>query len=215
MSERLRVTKLQVAYGSRTVLDIDELQAAAGELVVALGGAGSGKSTLSAALAGALPSRGEVTIDSKPLSGTPSERRRQGIAVALRDGSRISGCTVAEALRIAARGSNRDTLALARFNQLATRRTVLAQLLSGGEQQLLRVAAAWCAAPLVLVLDSPTVGLAADAADGVAALARAEAERGATVIWLEQDARAAPAPPSLALEHGRIKKLRSAGPATA
>jgi len=211
VSLRLRVEQLRVTYGSRTVVDVDELEAEAGRLAVVVGDAGSGKSTLAAALAGAVSSRGRVAVDGRAVWGPPSQRRRLGLAAALRDGSRVSGCTVAEALRLAAGGTHRDRGALERFPQLAGRRDVMAQLLSGGEQQLLRVAGAWCAAPLVLILDSPTVGLAPDAADAVTRLAREEAERGAAVVWLEQDRRAGPEPPRLHLAHGRIGPAQGSG----
>jgi len=210
MTARLEVTKLRAAYGGRTAVDVAELSVAGGELLVVVGGAGSGKSTFAAALAGAMPARGEVRVDGKLVTGTPSQRRTQGIAVALRDGGRLSGCTVLEALHLAARGTSRANEALEHFRQLGTRGDVLVQLLSGGEQQLLRVATAWCATPRVLVLDAPTVGLAQEAAHTVAELARGEAARGAAVLWLEQDVRAAPAPPALTIERGSVAPVSPA-----
>jgi len=213
MNPRLQVTGLRVAYGGRSALDVERLTAEHGELLVVLGGAGSGKSSLAAALAGAIPSRGEVRIDGRVLAGPPSRRRRQGLAAALREGGRLSGCSVLEALQLAAGQTHRHREALERFPQLATRRGILAQLLSGGEQQLLRIATAWCAAPRVLVLDAPTVGLAKDAADNVTALAREEVERGAAVLWLEQDLRAAPAPPQLTMQGGRMAAATETEPA--
>jgi branched-chain amino acid transport system ATP-binding protein len=210
MSERLRVTRLRVIFGSRTVVDVEELAVAEAELMVVVGGAAAGKSSFGAALAGAASYRGEVRVAGDQLSGSPSQRRRQGLAAALRDSGRISGCTVYEALELAAQGGDRQAEALARFPQLATRRSVPAQLLSGGEQQLLRVAAAWCATAPVLILDSPTVGLARDAAGAVATLAREEAERGAAVVWLEQDLRAAPATPRYQLVRGRLRAFTPA-----
>jgi branched-chain amino acid transport system ATP-binding protein len=209
MADRLQVSQLRVTYGNRIVIDVAELSVAEGELLVVVGGAGSGKSTLGAALAGGVPSRGELRIDGRLLDGTPSQRRRQGLAAALRDAGRISGCTVVEVLRLASQGSDRSAKALERFWQLGARERVPAQHLSGGEQQLLRVAAAWCASPLVLVLDSPTVGLASDAAATVGALAREEAERGAAVVWLEQDPRAAPAAPKLQIAGGKVSPITS------
>jgi branched-chain amino acid transport system ATP-binding protein len=191
MSERLRVAGLRVRRAGRTVLEVDALQIAAAELVVIAGDAGSGKTTFAAALAGAIEAAGLVAIDGRPLAGPPSRRRRGGLATAFRDGERIAGCTVAEALHLCAVGE-RAAQALARFPQLGTRRDVPAQLLSGGEQQLLQVACAWAARAAVLVLDSPTVGLAADAASAVAELAREETARGATVLWLDADSRASP-----------------------
>jgi len=210
VTARLEVKRLRVAYGGRQALDVEEFTAVSGELMVVLGSAGSGKSTLASALAGGVAARGQVRVDGKLLSGPPSQRRRQGLSAALREGGRLSGCTVVEALHLAGSRTGRDRQALDRFPQLGTRRRVLAQLLSGGEQQILRVATAWCAAPRVLVLDAPTVGLATDAAATVAALAREEAERGAAVLWLEQDRRAAPGPALATMEGG---KLTAATPA--
>lgn len=204
---RLAVSQLRVTYGSRTVVDVEELGLEAGEVVTVVGDAGGGKSTLAAAIAGAVPARGAVRVDGRLLSGAPSQRVRHGLAAALRDASRLGGCTVLEVLRLADRGSGRHREALARLPQLGGRRAVPAQLLSGGEQQLLRVAAAWCTAPKALVLDSPTVGLAADAAAAVSALARDQAEQGAAVLWLEQDERVAPSPPRFRLAGGRLTPL--------
>ena len=200
---------LRVVARGRQLLDVHELTVAGGEVGVVLGDAGSGKTVLAAALAGALDSSGEVRVDERLLEGPPSLRRRQGLGVALRDGTRIAGCTVAEALALAAGGSDRRQAALDRFPALATRRDVLAQLLSGGEQQMLQVACAWCAHPRVLVLDSPTVGLAAEAAAAVAALAREVATQGAAVLWLEQDVRAAPVAATHRLRAGRLAAIRA------
>jgi branched-chain amino acid transport system ATP-binding protein len=209
VTARLRVAGLRAAHGGRQVLDVEELVIDEPELTVVLGGAGSGKSTLAAALAGSINARGRVELDGRLLTGTPSQRRRLGLSAALRDAAPLAGCTVAEALHLAARGGGRDRQVLERFAQLGTRRRVACQLLSGGEQQLLRIAAAWCAAPRVLVLDSPTVGLAGDAEQAVAALAREEVERGALVLWLESDARAAPGGARFTLSAGRLVAVSS------
>jgi len=206
VTERLRAAGLRVVIGGRVVIDVADLRAEAGELVVVLGGAGSGKTTLARALAGSVPAVGAVWVDGVVVVGPPSRRRRHGIAAAIRDGTRVVGCSVIEALRLAARGSGRVEETLRRFPQLDARRDVAAHALSGGEQQLLQVAAAWSSAPKVLVLDSPTVGLAADAAASVVACARDEAARGSAVIWLEQDRRAAPAEHRATLSSGSLSE---------
>ena len=203
MTERLRIAGLTVRRGGRTVLEVDALNVAAGELLVIAGDAGSGKTTLAAALAGSIEAAGLIALDGRPLNGSPSRRRRAGLASAIRDGERIAGCTVAEALHLGA-APKRAGEALARFPHLGTRRDVPAQLLSGGEQQLLQVACAWAARAAVVVLDSPTVGLAFDAASTVTELAREEVARGATVLWLDADRRAAPSPPLYRLVKGSL-----------
>jgi branched-chain amino acid transport system ATP-binding protein len=58
--------------------------------------------------------------------------------------------------------------------------------LSGGEQQLLATARALMAAPDLLVLDEPALGLAPALVDEVYARISGLAERGLTVVVLEQ-----------------------------
>jgi branched-chain amino acid transport system ATP-binding protein len=204
VSGGLDVAVLRVILGGQAVLGIADLQVAGGSLIVVLGGAGSGKTTLAAALTGALPATGEVRLNGAALQGPPSRRRRAGLVAAIRDGRRLAGCNVIEALHLAGRGGRRASQALDRFPALATRQRVAAQLLSGGEQQILQVACSWCATPRAWILDSPTVGLAADAAQAIAELAREEAAAGCTVLWVEQDARAAPVAATYNLVRGRL-----------
>jgi branched-chain amino acid transport system ATP-binding protein len=192
LSALLEVEQLHVRIGGRSLLEIDELCVDVGALAVIVGDAGGGKTLLAAALVGDIDSAGQVRVDGRTLAGPPSRRGRAGLAASVRDGQRVTGCTVREALQLAAHGGRRAGEALERIPQLGTRAELLAQLLSGGEQQLLQVACAWCTAPRVLVLDSPTVGLAADAAAIVSALAFEEAAAGTSVLWLEQDRREAP-----------------------
>jgi branched-chain amino acid transport system ATP-binding protein len=210
MTPRLSIERLHVTIGGRSVLDVEELHLEAGELAVVLGDAGSGKTALAATLAGMLTAEGTVRVDGLALRGPGSRRRRQGLAASVRDGYRISGCSVIEALRLAAPRSRRPEAVLERLPQLATRRHLGAQLLSGGEQQLLQLACACCARPRVLVLDSPTVGLAADAAATITTLAREEAAAGCAVLWLEQDQRAAPSEAAWLLIRGRVAPASAA-----
>ncbi|HUC13104.1 MAG TPA: ATP-binding cassette domain-containing protein [Acidimicrobiales bacterium] len=196
----------------RQLLLVDSLDIEAGELVVVAGDAGTGKTLLSAALCGAQNASGSVLLSGKQLSGPPSRRRTAGLAATLRDGTRITGCNVDEALAVATRDPHRRRRALEHFPALAGRRTLPAQLLSGGEQQMLQIACAWCAGAPVLVLDSPTVGLTADVAAAVAELAQQEAEGGAAVVWLEQDSRAQPTQPVHRLREGRLGPVTAAVP---
>ena len=209
MTAALRVERLRVTLQGRRILDVEAFELQPGELGVVSGGAGSGKTMLASALGGAVDSEGTLHLGGRPLGGPPSQRRRAGLAVAIRDGSRLAGCTVEEALRLAGRGA-RPHQALERFPALAGRRHVAAQLLSGGEQQMLQIACAWCAGARVLVLDSPTVGLAGDVAVAVSAMAKQEAEGGAAVLWLEQDLRAAPAPATHVLSRGTLTAAAAA-----
>ncbi len=121
-------------------------------------------------------------------------RRRPGGAAAAgprgdhrrrRTARRLHGAT----RRCAWPGRRAASAALERFPLLArSSRRSAPSCSSGGEQQLLQVACAWCADPRVLVLDAPTTGLADDVAELVRQLARETAADGAAVLWLDQDA---------------------------
>ena len=207
MTGTLEVTDLRVRVDGRELLHVERFQIEPGELAVVEGGAGSGKTVLAAALCGDIVSTGQARVGDKVLSGPPSRRVSQGLAAAVRDGDQIRGCTVREAVLLAARRGRRANQALERIPQLGTRADLLADLLSGGEQQLLQVACAWCTGAPVLVFDSPTVGLAADAAALVTALAQDAIATGTTVLWLEQDRRAAPIAPTYGLVKGAWSEL--------
>jgi branched-chain amino acid transport system ATP-binding protein len=191
MSAALEVAGLRLVRDSGVLVDIPSLVLDAGTVTVVTGPTDSGKTMLASVLLGATgATAGTVSVEGRPLAGTPSARRRAGVAGIVGDGARISGCTVAEALALA--GARRSAAAMERFAALAQRSGLRAELLSGGEQQMLQVACAWCAAPRVMVLDAPTTGLAEAAAVAVGVLAADAAADGAAVLWLDQVDTAAP-----------------------
>lgn len=210
----LRVRALRVEQDGRTLLDVAALDAPAGAVTVLTGGGDSGKTLLTAALAGSAAARGEVKVGGRGVSGPPSSRLRAGLAAVPNTPLRLRGVSVAEVLDLAASraGGRRVSDVFDRFPLLAARRTLRAERLSGGEHQALRIACAWIAAPRALVLDSPTTGLAATLVDTVLELARDEALRGAAVLWLDQPAAPLPAEASLRLIGGRLSA--SAAPRT-
>ncbi len=210
MSAALQVTGLEVERDAGLLLRIDDLVVDDGAVVVVTGPADSGKTLFAAVLSGrAEASAGTMTVGGRRLTGTPAARRRLGLAATVADGNRIGGCTVVEALRLA--GAGRAAAALERFPLLAARRDLRAELLSGGEHHVLQVACAWCAAPRVLVLDSPTTGLAADAAGAVRTLAIDAAAGGAAVLWLDQTQAAAPVAARWQLRGGVLSPVTAAG----
>ena len=65
----LHATRLRLAYGQRTILDIPELRLERGRVTCLVGPNGCGKSTLLKALGGLLrPASGEVSLDARPLA---------------------------------------------------------------------------------------------------------------------------------------------------
>ena len=110
----------------------------------------------------------------------------------------ITELTVEENLRLGAllqaRANRAAALADAyqRFPVLANRRRRAAGTLSGGERQILVIARALMAAPRVLLLDEPSLGLAPKIVAQVMELVRGlRDETGLTVLLVEQNARSA------------------------
>jgi branched-chain amino acid transport system ATP-binding protein len=87
-------------------------------------------------------------------------------------------------------GGLRDVYAM--FPPLDERRSQPADTLSGGERQMLAIGRALMSAPSLLLLDEPSLGLAPRVtAQIMATLKRLRADRGLTVVLVEQNARSA------------------------
>lgn len=197
----LEVNDLHVFYGNIEALKGVSLQAEAGEVVAILGGNGAGKTTTLRAISGLLrPRRGTVTFNGKNLVGL-SAHNIVGLGLShVPEGRRIFNVlTVEENLNLGGYliRSNRQLVkerkeaAYALFPRLAERRMQLAGTLSGGEQQMLAIGRAMMSEPKVLMLDEPSLGLAPILAKSVLRTVREIAERGTTVLLVEQNARQA------------------------
>ena len=188
-----------------------------GELVVLMGASGSGKSTLLAALAGTLPEGGDsgTLVVQGPVGAGSSARI--GLVQQEPEGNIVMGRVgddVAFPLENAAVPPGRiwsdvanalDAVGLGVPLDRDTSR------LSGGQQQLLAMAAATVADPHLLLLDEPTANL--DPASAAAVLAAVEAVRtahGCTVIVVEHRVEAwlSRADRVLLAERGSVLSLR-------
>ena len=200
----LEVQDLVAGYGKIVALRGVSLEVGAGEVVSLIGPNGAGKTTLIKAITGMIPSRsGGIRLDGEPIGGQKSSAiARRGLAV-VPEGRRLFGpmsvidnLRLGAYLRLTARGNRaaveRD---LARvfelFPRLDERQAQLAQTLSGGEQQMLAIGRALMAAPRVMLLDEPSIGLAPVIVREIFAVIAELAERGIAVLLVEQNARMA------------------------
>ena len=216
----LQVQNIEVVYDEVIlVLRGLSLEVPEGKVVALLGSNGAGKSTTLKAISGLLPSEnGEITDGRIVYRDTSITHRhaadivRRGISQVM-EGRRIfEHLTAEENLR--AGGYTRNG-GLAEgleqvyeyFPALRERRRQTAGYLSGGEQQMLAIGRALMARPKLLMLDEPSLGLAPRlVAEIFEIIKRLNAELGATVVVVEQNARSALeiASYGFVMENGRI-----------
>jgi ABC-type branched-subunit amino acid transport system ATPase component len=162
----IEIAGLVAGYGRIRILDRVALSLSPGECVGILGHNGMGKSTLLKTVAGLLPVwQGTIRLDGRAIERDPPHvRARRGIGYVPQGRQIFPGLDTRENLRFAAiaKGldpvqSLRETLAL--FPELAPLLDRRGAALSGGEQQLLALARAWCGRPRLLLLDEPSEGI--------------------------------------------------------
>jgi branched-chain amino acid transport system ATP-binding protein len=139
-------------------------------------------------MAGAIkPQAGKINYLGQPDRGGLASRSRRGIGLMTDDRSVLFGLTVRESMRLA-RGS-RDTLRL--FPELEDMLDRPAGLLSGGQQQMLGLAAVLSREPKLLLIDELSFGLAPLIVNRLMGVIRDVADQGTAVLMVEQFARMA------------------------
>jgi branched-chain amino acid transport system ATP-binding protein len=193
----LELRGVDVAYGGIAAVRNLSLQVRRGEIVGLIGPNGAGKSTTLHAIMGLVPARGgEILLAGQSLRGhAPESVAQRGVAL-VPEGRRIfAELSVEENLQLGLAGRrSRDGVEadIASVYELLPIveefRRRPAGALSGGQQQQLAIARALVAAPDVLLLDEPSLGLSPTVVDIVFEALRAIRDRGLTVLLVEQRA---------------------------
>ncbi len=194
---QLEVRDLSVAYGNIHAVHHVSLELAAGEQVCLIGANGAGKTTLLKSIVGLLPpAGGSIVFEGETFTRKPvHESVRHGVALVPEGRGVFSRLSVAENLDMGAY-ARRDRAAIRKdldmvlglFPRLAERRHQAAGLLSGGEQQMLAIGRALMSDPKLLLLDEPSMGLAPLMVKKIFETIRFIAERGVTMLLVEQNA---------------------------
>ncbi len=192
----LEVADLAVAYGGLRALSGVSISVAEGQFVTVVGPNGAGKSTLFKTICGTVaPVGGGVMFEARDLLALPAARRAHlGIAHVPEGRQVFKTLTVRENLEMGAwpaAGRARFRRSIERvhalFPVLAERESQLAGTLSGGEQQMLAIGRGLAAAPRLLMLDEPSMGLAPAVADLIfERIGQVHREDGLAILLVEQ-----------------------------
>lgn len=207
----LAVDQLEAWYGESHILHGMSFSVAKGELVTLLGRNGAGKTTSLRAIMGLVGRRsGSVRFEGQEMIALPSDRiGRAGIAYCPEERGIFSSLSVAENLvlpPIVREGGLSMEELRGLFPRLWERAASQGTKLSGGEQQMLAIARALMSNPTLLLLDEPSMGLAPRMVEEIFAIIGELKRAGATILLVEQNARAALAIADHAyvLETGRV-----------
>ncbi len=164
----LELVGISVEYGAVRALDDISMGVQKGEVVAVMGPNGAGKSTVLKAVMGLAPVvSGQVYWREKPLAAATHEIVKEGIAFVPQGRRVFTHLTITENLEMGciylnnrAEKANRLDSVMELFPALYEKRKDMASAMSGGQQQMLALGRGLMAAPEVLLLDEPTLGLA-------------------------------------------------------
>lgn len=164
----LQVKGLTAHYGTSQALFGVDLSVGTGEVVTLLGRNGMGKTTTIHTIMGIVPaSEGSALFDGTELVGQPSFRvANLGLGLVPEGRQIFPNLTARE--NLVATASNHLGQAkpwttqrvFSLFPELADRASLMGNLLSGGEQQMLAIGRALMTNPRLIILDEATEGLA-------------------------------------------------------
>lgn len=190
-----------VRYGALPAVRAADLSVPPGGIVAVLGPNGAGKSSLLGAVSGQIrPIEGSIRFEGEAIERLPAHAiTARGIAHVPEGRMLLGGLTLRENLLLGAhnagslaRAADRLEGVLARFPAWMTARIgEAAGNLSGGEAQLLALARGLMAAPRLILLDEPSLGLSPKATASVFRLIAGFPAAGIGVLLVEQNLRRA------------------------
>ena len=212
----LELQNVESAYGPIRAIRGVSLKVERGQIATVLGSNGAGKSTILKTISGIIdPRKGSIAFDGADITALdPALIVRRGLSH-VPEGREVfpllsihANLTMGAYTRHDRDGVARDLEAVyGYFPILRERRLQDAGLLSGGQQQMLAISRALMAAPQLMLLDEPSLGLSPRLTREIFEIVvRINRERGTTILLVEQNANMAlnVADFGYVLENGRI-----------
>jgi branched-chain amino acid transport system ATP-binding protein len=193
----LEIKDLGVHYGAVSALRSISLSVAAAGITTIIGANGAGKTTLLSTVSGIVAAhQGLVLYGGADVTRLPCEQRVARGIVMCPEGRRLfPDMTVQENLLLGAYNATDQaaiSAALDRvydlFPRITERRRQLSGTLSGGEQQMVAIGRALMAAPKLLLLDEPSLGLAPNLVELIFETIAEIRKLGCSIMLVEQNA---------------------------
>lgn len=197
MSYVLDIKDLRAGYGSFEVVHGIDLKLKEGEVVGLFGHNGAGKTTSLQTVFGLhKPNSGEIRLKGQVVTGRPcAEMVRRGMSLVMAENSVFADLSVLDNLRLGAYLEHSSDVIEQRlegvyrlFPILEERGGQESRTLSGGQQRALSLGIALMAAPVVLLLDEPSIGLSPSLVQDMLGTVRELAsQHGMSVLLVEQN----------------------------
>jgi len=193
----LELRDIHTYYGAIHALRGISMTIEQGEIVTLIGSNGAGKSTTLRTISGLLkPRQGEILLADERIDGKPPHQIVELGLSQSPEGRRVfARMTVHENLEMGAFSRKDRAQILSEFERvydlfprLRERQSQRAGTLSGGEQQMLAIGRALMAAPRILLLDEPSMGLSPILVEQIFDIVKTINDQGTTILLVEQNA---------------------------
>ena len=194
----LKVDNINTSYAVSQILFNMCLEVNDHEVVTLMGRNGMGKTTTIKSIMGLVPPRsGQISFDGQQIEQAQSFKiARMGIGLVPEGRQVFPNLTVSENLIATAsnRTGNKDPWTVEKifdmFPEIARRKNGMANLLSGGEQQMLAIGRALMTNPRLLILDEATEGLAPLVRDDIWACLSMLKKQGQSILVIDKNVHA-------------------------
>lgn len=196
----LEIKNLTVHYGKAIAVENVSLDVDNGEIVSIVGANGAGKSTVIRTVSGQKkPTSGEIWFQGTRIDGMPpSNIVKLGISQIPAGRQIFTTMSVLDNLKVGAylrkdqNGIKKDLDDVYQhFPVLKEKQSQMGGQLSGGQQQMLAVGRALMAAPKLLLMDEPSIGLSPILVAEVGKIIKDINQQGISILLVEQNARMA------------------------
>ena len=191
----LDVRGVSAGYGGMPVLRDVTLKVYPAEIVALVGSNGAGKTTLLRALSRVLSCTGGIVMNNRNLVPMTSDQAFTVGLVQVPEGRQLFDRMNVQDNLLMGAFKRDDKAAVARdlekmyalFSRISERRRQLAGKMSGGEQQMCAMARGLMAAPILLMIDEMSLGLAPVVVEQLIDVLATIRDDGVTVLLVEQD----------------------------